>query len=302
MSETTDRNEVRANFVAGGWVAIYGDLINEWDVITMIVSIPTGTIGGWVSEQVNAQLTKFQQSLQDVAPELMNQATAFLQSLWGSKNSGERDFNGLGVKGAFLTYHRRLEWPGGWTKLPENYQPAFAIRVSKPLPPKGSVPTPGTGTSGLLDSHAWYKIKNPAKPGMALDVVNDGNQERDARIQMAADGDFSGQYWQFRPSKFSPGTYNLCTMWLGASRVLDVYGDDKTRPHLTAAGNYSGQQWHVESRSDGGFKMTNNYSGSLVLSADAGGSELHLRDPASSPSSQWALLRVRAITESGFEI
>lgn len=90
-----------------------------------------------------------------------------------------------------------------------------------------------------------------AKPGMALDVLNDGNQQRDGKLQMAAEGNFSGQHWQLRPSKTNPETYSLCTLWLGANKWLDVYGDDKTRPHLATAGNYSGQQWHVASQGNG---------------------------------------------------
>ena len=135
--------------------------------------------------------------------------------------------------------HEVREWCG------EAYRTVRQLKELKdslggiePLPQDGVLEPPNLGS---LDSNWWYKIKNPAKPGMALDVVNDGNQERDGKLQMAAEGNFSGQYWQLRPSKISPGAYNLCTMWLGTKMFLDVYGDDKTRPHLATAGNYSGQ-------------------------------------------------------------
>jgi hypothetical protein len=185
--------------------------------------------------------------------------------------------------------------------LLNNYQPYIGLRVTKPLPSKkgpkvGGSPEAPTGSA--FDSNSWYKITNTARPGLALDVVNDGNQQRDGKITMAVEGNFSGQHWQLRPSKSNPGTYNLCTMWLGINMCLDVYGDDKTRPHLATAGNFSGQQWHIDSYGSGTWKLTNSYSGPLVLAADASGSEIRLRDPQILPGSQWVLQLVRPITET----
>ncbi|GKZ60328.1 hypothetical protein AnigIFM49718_006667 [Aspergillus niger] len=300
MTEVTDRNQQRAQIAAGGWTIAWGDLINEFDAIELIISIPTGTVGFWVSEQVQAQLQKFQQSLGDVSDDAVNQATAYLKDLLQNKQSGEQDFNGLGVKAGIVTYHRYMEFPFGVkSSLPNNHQPYIGLRITKPLPPKE---TPATAGQGFLDSNSWYKIKTAAKPGSALDVVNDGNQQRDGRLQMAAEGNFSGQYWQLRPSKTSAGAYNLCTMWLGTGMSLDVYGDDKTRPHLAASGNYTGQQWHVEKQANGTWRLSNSYSGPLVLAADINGNELHLRDPQSLPTPEWNLQPIRSITESGFGI
>lgn len=297
MTEVTNRNQVRAGIAAGGWSIVWGDLINEADIITLIISVPTGNVGTWVSQQVDAQVKKFNQSLNDVSGDVVNQATNYLKGLLDRRQSGEREIDGLGVKAGIATYHRKLKTILGSTPLPNNHQPYIGVRVTKPLPRKGTLaPEP----PGPLNSRSWYKIKNAAKPGMALDVVNDGNQLRDGRLQMAVEGNFSGQHWQLRPSKTNSGTYNLCTMWLGSSMCLDVYGNDKTRPHLATAGNYSGQQWHIESRGNGTWKLTNLYSGTLVLAADANGSEVHMRDPQTLSASQWILQLVRPITEVGF--
>jgi hypothetical protein len=305
--EVTDRNEQRARQAEGGWTVTYGDLINEGDVLTFIASIPTASVPGWVSQQIAVQLQKFSQTLAEVSDDVVEQATTYLKNLLKGNHSGERDINGLGVKAGFVTYHRKSVTKL-WGKvvatvpLPNNYQPYIGLRVIKPLPSKGHKERASPEAPAVLsfDSKSWYKIKNAAKPGMALDVVNDGNQQRDGKLQMTAEGNFSGQHWQLRPSKTSPGAYNLCTMWLGTNMVLDVYGDDKTRPHLATAGAYSGQQWRIESQGNGMWKLTNMYSGTLVLVADASGSELHLRDPQTSPVSQWILQLVRPITESGF--
>ncbi|RDW65701.1 RICIN domain-containing protein [Aspergillus mulundensis] len=138
-------------------------------------------------------------------------------------------------------------------------------------------------------STSWYRIKNLAKPDMAIDVKNDGNQERDGALKMAPDHDVTGQHWQLRPSPTNEGAYNLSTKWLGTKMLLDVYGSDKTRPHLSPAGDYTGQQWKVEKYGNGTWKLSNAYSGPLVLAAEESGSELRLKDPKSSPASQWIL-------------
>ncbi|KAK8148820.1 hypothetical protein G3M48_009030 [Beauveria asiatica] len=142
-TEVTTRNEVRARIAEGGWEVIYGKLFNEFDILEFIISIPTGTVGVWVAEQVQAQLQKFSQSLRDVSPDVVDEATNFLTALMKGKSAGEADFHGLGVKGGFATYNRWMEWRlfgklVGRHSLPNNHQPYIAIRVTKPLPPKGT--------------------------------------------------------------------------------------------------------------------------------------------------------------------
>ncbi|OBT92524.1 hypothetical protein VE01_09453 [Pseudogymnoascus verrucosus] len=141
--EVTNRNEVRAAIAEGGWDVIWGDLINEGDLLTFIISLPTGTTGEWVALQVQAQLAKFSQRLGDVSEVVLAQATNFINGLIKRKGSGETDINGLGIKGGFATYHRHMEYTLAGAKvgshdLPNNQQPYIALRVTKPLPPKGA--------------------------------------------------------------------------------------------------------------------------------------------------------------------
>ena len=140
-TEVTNRNEVRAGIAAGGWEIVWGDLINEADILEFIISVPTGTVGSWVAQQVQAQSAKFSQSLNDVSDDVVEQATHFLEGLMKGKGSGEADIHGLGVKGGFATYNRHLKYslfckPVGSHSLPNNHQPYIALRVTKPLPPK----------------------------------------------------------------------------------------------------------------------------------------------------------------------
>ena len=170
------------------------------------------------------------------------------------------------------------------------------------VPPSPSIPV-------SLDSKSWYKVNSVSKPGMALDVVNDGNQQRDGRLQIATEGNFSGQFWQFRPSATLNGAYNLCNMWLGAKMVLDVSSDGK-RPHLAAVNSLNSQQWYARKQANGTWSLISPSTGGQALQVHANGSELvladpkkvHPRDPRDARASQWNLVLVRPITESGFDL
>jgi hypothetical protein len=142
----TNSDQVQAAIAEGGWEVVYGDVINETDVLTFIISIPTGTVAGWVAEQVEEQVVQFAQSAGDISDEVVGQAVHYLESLVTGRHAGEADVNGLGVKGGFATYVRHVEyWFFGKKvashKLPNSHQPYIALRVVKPLPPKG---TPAT--------------------------------------------------------------------------------------------------------------------------------------------------------------
>jgi len=171
MSEHPNRNTVRSEIATGGWSIIWGDLTIESDVIALEVTFPTGTIETWVSQQVEVQLQKFSQDLDAVSDDVVNRATDYLKSMLGGKNFGQLDIDGLGVKAGIATYNSKLEDAVGDAQLPNHRQSYIGLRVTKPLPLKG--------TSVSFNSRSWYKITNASKPGMALDVVNDGNQRRD---------------------------------------------------------------------------------------------------------------------------
>lgn len=101
-------------------------------------------MGGWVAQQVQAQLTKFSQNLSDVPDDVVSQATHYLEGLMKGRGSREIDIHGLGVKGGFTTYKRHMEYflwgkKVGSHSLPNNHQPYIALRVTKPLPPKGQL-------------------------------------------------------------------------------------------------------------------------------------------------------------------
>jgi hypothetical protein len=114
----------------------------------------------------------------------------------------------------------------------------------------------------FLSTSQWYRLTNLYAIGLALDVVNDNGTLSSGRLQMAPIGDFSGQYWALQPfPDASSPTYALHTLFLGPAKRLDVYGNDKTKPHLANAGYYSGQIWTIAQWGDGTWRLTNQYSG-----------------------------------------
>ncbi|KIW01743.1 uncharacterized protein PV09_06919 [Verruconis gallopava] len=148
MTVFSDREQVQQEIAAGGWDILWGDVINEFDALTFLVSLPTGTTAAWVAEQVEVQLQKFAQSSTDVSSDVLHQATLILEGIVEGKWLGKWDINGLEVKGGIATYHRWWKfgfWKlrlGGKKRLPNNYQPYIGLRVAQALPPKGTLADP----------------------------------------------------------------------------------------------------------------------------------------------------------------
>ncbi|GFF49903.1 hypothetical protein IFM46972_08915 [Aspergillus udagawae] len=142
--------------------------------------------------------------------------------------------------------------------------------------------------------NTWYRLTNAyLGTSTALDVENDGSDNREGLLKMAPSGNYSGQYWRFL--RLPSGTFKLYTMFLGENRVLDVYGDIKTKPHLATNGNYSGQEWTVGSWGDGTWKLSNAYSGpGLHLDTYADTHELFLGD-GDHTGKHWSITPIESV-------
>jgi len=115
-------------------------------------------------------------------------------------------------------------------------------------------------TTTSFDPKTWYRFTNAfLGTSTALDVVNDNGASSSGLLKMAPLGNFSGQFWQLvrQPS----GAFKLRTMFLGPDKVLDVYGDNKTKPHLATKGNFSGQLWTIADGGNGTWRLSNSFSG-----------------------------------------
>lgn len=97
-----------------------------------------------------------------------------------------------------------------------------------------------------FDSDTWYRLKNSYKTDThCLDVVNDNDTNSTGLLQMAAVGNYSGQYWQLKLND-DQETYSLRTLFLGPNRQLSVQSDKKT-PVLELINPLAkGQSWTIE--------------------------------------------------------
>jgi immune inhibitor A len=153
--------------------------------------------------------------------------------------------------------------------------------------------------SSKFSPRTWYRLQNTLA-GFALDVVNDGRGSADGLIQMAREGNFSGQYWQIKENP--DGSFGLCTWFLGAEKRLDLFGNDKTKPHLATKDNVTGQIWQITPWGDGSYFLTNSFSGpELSLDTMEGGPRVAMNGRNTGrPTERWTITAIRPITESGF--
>ncbi|KAF3002949.1 hypothetical protein E8E13_003957 [Curvularia kusanoi] len=155
-----------------------------------------------------------------------------------------------------------------------------------------------------FDSRMWYRLKNTYQPSThCLDVVNDNGLESQGLLQMAATGNFSGQFWQLKAN--DDGTYFLRTMFLGAERHLSVK-DDKATPFLELANpSAKAQYWTIgawEHPQDGTWHLENAWTEqSRYLDTVEGGPKVAMNQGNSGrPTQRWTIEPVRDITEAGF--
>jgi immune inhibitor A len=150
----------------------------------------------------------------------------------------------------------------------------------------------------------WYKLtNNSCGPDIPLDIVNDAGRNSSGELKMAAwaPRGHTGQHWQFRPHEDNDGTYKLCTRFLGTSKSLDVYGDDKSQPHLADEGNYSGQKWKIVpwfrcGTWDGTYKLWNTHSGDSMFLDTSSGSRRPYMGEGDHTGKHWTIKPIRPIT------
>jgi len=173
--------------------------------------------------------------------------------------------------------------------------PAALMTFNVTVKPINQPPT------GDFDPKKWYRLKNTFQPQTdSLDVINDNGTNSTGLLQMARDGNFTGQYWQIKSN--GDGTYALRTLFLGAGRQLDVYSNDKLNPVLANAGFFSGQFWTIKPWGDGTWHLENAYSGQfLYLDTMEGGPKVAMNQANTGrPTQRWTITPIRDITESGF--
>jgi immune inhibitor A len=152
-----------------------------------------------------------------------------------------------------------------------------------------------------LDARTWYRLKNTYEPAThCLDVINDAGTASKGLLQMAADGRYTGQHWQFVANP--DGTYFLRTLFLGPDRRLDVKPGDKGTPLLASAAPVTAQYWRLELWEDGTWRIENLALGKWVcLDTLEGGATVGLNARNEGrPTQRWRVEAIREIDEEGF--
>lgn len=72
--------------------------------MTFAASITTGTVAGWVDQQVRDQLDKFRRSFSDISEDVIEEAIGYLVDLVDTDTTNETTINGLDVKAGVATY------------------------------------------------------------------------------------------------------------------------------------------------------------------------------------------------------
>jgi len=144
-----------------------------------------------------------------------------------------------------------------------------------------------------IDTTYWYRLTNNySGPNKAIDTFPNGT------IEIAAAGDFSGQYWRFVPLATGP-KYALRTLYLGDGYSLDVYNDNGTSSrivYLAATGDYSGQYWTLNTWADGTYRLSNDFTG-LTKHLDVYSDTLQpMLDTDDHSGQHWHLNKIQKIT------
>lgn len=132
--------------------------------------------------------------------------------------------------------------------------------------------------------------------GRSLDVVNDGVNNK---LQLAASGNFSGQFWRITP--VGDGFYRLTTQWLGEKKSLDIINDGANNKLILAdSGNAAGQLWKITSLGNGFYRLTTKWQGdgkSLDVVNDGANNKLQLAETGNFTGQFWKITLVSADKE-----
>ncbi len=163
------------------------------------------------------------------------------------------------------------------------------------------LPSSGRPASAGFDPTMWYRLKNSYMPTThCLDVINDNHFDSKGLLNMARDGNYSGQHWQIKSN--GDGTYFLCTLFLGPDRRLDVHARDKSTPILSSSANVTGQYWRIEPYEDGTWHLENAYCGQhQYFDLMDGGVKARMNPAdASKLTQRWTITPIREIHEEKY--
>ena len=185
---------------------------------------------------------------------------------------------------------------GGDCTLPSSTQPTVAIMSTLP---NGKVAFSPTAT---------YTLSNKAfGPDSTLSI--DNSQGRGMTMHMVRSSGAPGPLaFTVKPSAGMADHFNLCTTHTASGSdnpetvCLDVFGNDKSKPHLASQAAVTGQQWRVQPAKgvQDAYRLSNAFSGDDVFmdvtpTGDADGKV----DGAGGPGQLWVFNEVSGAQAAG---
>ena len=160
------------------------------------------------------------------------------------------------------------------------------------------------------DPTAYYRLTNHyTGPSAPLSVYREPN---DPHIYLTTATGLSEKrpstttpYWQFFPVyNSSPPKYHILTEYADPDTretrflALDIFNADKSVPHLTKPGWYSGQYWRLESWEEDGdgledVRLTNDYSGQELHLDTYSGSKKGFLGDGDHTGQHWVVEKVK---------
>lgn len=142
-----------------------------------------------------------------------------------------------------------------------------------------------------VDTSFYYQLTNSfLGSNQALNVKPDGS----GQLEMSTkDGD-SKQLWKM--VDLGGGKYALRTEYLGDCFSLDVMNNRrKDTPWIAPTGNYPGQSWSLTPRSDGTYRLTNDFTGPGRFLDTTGDTHKPILAPGDASGQHWTLTPAKKI-------
>ena len=113
----------------------------------------------------------------------------------------------------------------------------------------------------LISQSAYYKLTNKfTGPSAGLKVMESSNDDLLLHVDPTDTHKSPIQYWQFIPIH-GTNKFHICTEYRSAFYSIDIFREDKSKPHLMPFDHVSGQEWTLLLWPDGTVRMSNDFSG-----------------------------------------
>ena len=113
----------------------------------------------------------------------------------------------------------------------------------------------------VISPSAYYKFTNKfTGPAAGLRVMESSKHDLLLHVDPTDTRKDPFQYWQFIPVH-GTSKFHICTEYRSAFYSIDIFREDKTKPHLMPFDHVTGQLWTLLPWPGGTVRMCTDYSG-----------------------------------------